>query len=85
MATPADDARWSTEHTIPVAALVVWYGTRTVKNLLAKLSEIVGPKNILTERDVVAGYERDWTGRFVGSTPAVVRPATTEEVAASAG
>ena len=31
---------------------------------------------------MVATYTSDWTGRFVGTSPAVVRPASTEEVGA---
>ena len=37
---------------------------------------------MLTDPDVVAGQVRDWTGRFAGSTPAVVRAGTVDEVAA---
>jgi FAD/FMN-containing dehydrogenase len=42
----------------------------------------VGPANVLVDEDVLASYTVDWTGRFRGSTPAVVRPASTSEVAA---
>jgi FAD/FMN-containing dehydrogenase len=48
----------------------------------AELVAIVGPRNALTAADDRATYERDWTGRFVGHTPAVVRPADTHEVGA---
>ena len=47
-----------------------------------ELAAVVGGRHVLTGRDVVAGYAADWTGRFVGATPAVVRPASTAEVAA---
>ena len=50
--------------------------------LRAGLAAIVGAQHVLTEPDVVAGYCMDWTGRFRGATPAVVRPGSTEEVAA---
>jgi FAD/FMN-containing dehydrogenase len=50
--------------------------------LLETLRGAVGDKHILTEPDVVAGQVRDWTGRFVGATPAVVRPGNAREVAA---
>ncbi|MGH2685273.1 MAG: FAD-binding oxidoreductase, partial [Actinomycetota bacterium] len=46
------------------------------------LETIVGAEHVLTEPDLRAGYEVDWTGRFKGSTPAVVRPGSTDEVAA---
>ena len=36
---------------------------------------------MLTDPDVVAGYVIDWTGRFRGATPAVVRPGGVDEVA----
>ena len=46
------------------------------------LEQVVGPAGLLTEPDVLEGFEVDWTGRFRGHTPAVVRPADTAEVAA---
>ena len=48
---------------------------------LRDLRAIVGDADVLTDRDAVAGYTIDWTGRFVGATPAVVRPSSTEEIA----
>ena len=54
----------------------------SMTDLLAELRSIVGAGHVLTEPDMRAGYELDWTGRFQGSTPAVVRPGSTEEVAA---
>ena len=50
--------------------------------LRSQLVDVVGAAHVLTEPDVVAGYCVDWTGRFRGATPAVVRPASTDEVAA---
>jgi FAD/FMN-containing dehydrogenase len=50
--------------------------------LLASLRGIVGDRHVLTDPETTRTYEVDWTGRFVGRSPAVVRPATTEEVAA---
>jgi FAD/FMN-containing dehydrogenase len=49
--------------------------------LTAALAAIVGEAHVLTDADRRVPYERDWTGRFVGSTPAVVRPGSTAEVA----
>jgi FAD/FMN-containing dehydrogenase len=43
---------------------------------------VVGAAHVLREPEVVAGHEIDWTGRFRGTTPAVVRPADASEVAA---
>lgn len=50
--------------------------------MLDELRAIVGDAHVLVDDDVRAGYEIDWTGRFRGSTPAVVRPASVGEVAA---
>lgn len=50
--------------------------------LLDVLRSIVGDTHVVTDPSVTAGYAVDWTGRFAGSTPAVVRPGSTAEVAA---
>jgi FAD/FMN-containing dehydrogenase len=47
----------------------------------AELAAVVGDAHVLTDTDAVAGYCTDWTGRFCGSTPAVVRPGSTDDVA----
>jgi FAD/FMN-containing dehydrogenase len=47
-----------------------------------ELAQVVGPANVLTDPDMIAGHARDWTGRFVGRTSAVVRPGSAAEVAA---
>ena len=49
--------------------------------LLRTLAGIVGGPHVLTG-DATAGYAVDWTGRFQGETPAVVRPREVAEVAA---
>ncbi len=46
------------------------------------LAAIVGADNVLTAPDLRAGFETDWTGVYRGQARAVVRPATTAEVAA---
>ena len=51
-------------------------------SLLSALRNAVGDAHVLTDPDLRAGYERDWTGRWVGHAVAVVRPATTEQVVA---
>jgi FAD/FMN-containing dehydrogenase len=48
--------------------------------LLRSLAGIVGKPHVLTG-DATAGFAVDWTGRFQGHTPAVVRPGDTAEVA----
>ena len=50
--------------------------------LLEQLASIVGPAQVLVDADLRAGYETDWSGRFSGTARAVVRPASTQEVAA---
>ena len=50
--------------------------------LLDALRAAVGDAHVLTDADVRASYETDWTGRFSGTALAVVRPASTAEVAA---
>ncbi|HET6874123.1 MAG TPA: FAD-binding oxidoreductase [Acidimicrobiales bacterium] len=46
------------------------------------LAEIVGPAHVLTDPEVRSQYETDWTRRFHGPCAAVIRPASTNEVAA---
>lgn len=48
----------------------------------ATLADIVGGGNALTDEDVRAGYETDWTGRWSGRCSMIVRPANTAEVSA---
>lgn len=55
---------------------------RSVSSVLrAALARAVGDANVLVDPDLVASYETDWTGRFRGRAGAVVRPATTAQVA----
>ncbi|WP_367068225.1 FAD-binding oxidoreductase [Oryzisolibacter sp. LB2S] len=49
--------------------------------LLDRLRHIVGAAHVLTEGDLTA-YEQDWRKRVHGKALAVVRPASTQEVAA---
>jgi FAD/FMN-containing dehydrogenase len=53
-----------------------------VDELLASLRAVVGEPFVRADPEVVAGNVVDWTGRFRGSTPAVVAPASVDEVAA---
>ncbi|MBO0818095.1 MAG: FAD-binding oxidoreductase [Actinobacteria bacterium] len=48
--------------------------------LLREFAAVVGDAHVLTG-DAAAGYAVDWTGRFRGHAPAVLRPAGTAEVA----
>lgn len=50
--------------------------------VLAELADVVGSPHVVTDPEVTAGYAVDWTGRYRGATPAVVRPGSAAEVAA---
>jgi FAD/FMN-containing dehydrogenase len=50
--------------------------------LLEQCSAIVGHANVLVDEHDTAPYLTDWRGRFTGRARAVVRPASTAEVAA---
>jgi FAD/FMN-containing dehydrogenase len=47
--------------------------------------DALGDGHVLTDPDVTAAYAVDWTGRFRGQAPVVLRPGTTAEVAAVVG
>lgn len=49
---------------------------------MAELRRAVGAAHVITDPDITASHAVDWTGRFRGRTPAVVRPADHHEVAA---
>lgn len=49
---------------------------------LARCAEALDPVSVVTDPDVVASHAVDWTGRWRGDTPVVLRPATTDQVAA---
>ena len=51
----------------------------------ARLAAVVGETHVLTDPDVIASYGEDWSRRFRGPVAAVVRPASTDEVAAVVG
>ena len=46
------------------------------------LAAVVGDDHVLTDPDLRAGYETDWSGRFGAPARCVVRPADTAQVAA---
>ena len=49
--------------------------------LISDLADVVGLDHCLTDPDLRARYEVDWTGRYRGHTLAVVRPGSTTELA----
>jgi FAD/FMN-containing dehydrogenase len=53
-----------------------------VPDLVAALATCVGEAHVLTDPGVVAGDCTDWTRRWTGRTPAVVRPGGVDEVRA---
>ncbi|MCD9623020.1 FAD-binding oxidoreductase [Rhabdothermincola salaria] len=46
------------------------------------LHDVLGPDGLVLDPDVVGAHSTDWTGRFRGRAPALLRPADTAEVAA---
>ena len=50
--------------------------------LTGRLAAVVGAAHVSTDPDVLAGRSIDWTGRYRGSASALVRPGSTDEVAA---
>jgi FAD/FMN-containing dehydrogenase len=54
----------------------------TGERLNTDLATIVGSSHLLTDPQLLAGYVTDWTRRWVGTAVGVVRPGSTEEVAA---
>ena len=54
----------------------------SLDELLLRLRAIVGDRGILTDPADTAPYCEDWRRLYKGRTPAVLRPASTEEVAA---
>lgn len=44
------------------------------------LAAVVGQEHVLSDPDVMAGYETDWMGRRAGGCLSVVRPADTQQV-----
>jgi FAD/FMN-containing dehydrogenase len=54
-------------------------------DLFAELTDVLGSDHVLTDPDVTDGYTTDWTRRFRGQARCVVRPGSTEEVAAVLG
>ena len=51
------------------------------EGFLSAVRDAVGPAHCLTDPDLKAGYEVDWTRRFGGPALLVARPADTAEVA----
>ena len=49
--------------------------------LLDAIRAVVGARGLLTDASDTAAYTEDWRRLYRGRTPAVIRPASTEELA----
>jgi FAD/FMN-containing dehydrogenase len=54
-------------------------------DLTASLARIVGPEHLIVDHQLMEPYLIDWTRRWSGAALAVVRPGSTDEVAAIVG
>ncbi|MEM1378074.1 MAG: FAD-binding oxidoreductase [Pseudomonadota bacterium] len=50
------------------------------KELIQRFTAIVGERNAITEPDGQAPHLKEWRGRWTGTTPVILKPASTEEV-----
>ncbi|WP_144185579.1 FAD-binding oxidoreductase [Elioraea rosea] len=66
--------------TTPPAASSIARGGFTPA-LAERLHALLGDKGMLTDPGDMAGYLREWRGLWTGRSPAILRPATTEECA----
>ena len=55
--------------------------TNGAARLVEDLSKMLGPKAVITDPRELDAWVTDWRGRVHGSTPAMLAPASTEEVA----
>jgi FAD/FMN-containing dehydrogenase len=55
---------------------------RVSSNLITRIAEVVGTQGLITEAAEMEPYVVDWRGIYRGATAAVVRPGSTDEVAA---
>ena len=53
--------------------------------LLVRFADIVGAAHALTRPEDQAGYLREWRDLYVGKTPVVLRPGSTDEVSRNSG
>jgi FAD/FMN-containing dehydrogenase len=51
-----------------------------MSDLYERLAARLGPKGYATDTDTLAGYLKEWRGRFQGRTPLLALPANTAEV-----
>ena len=56
--------------------------SHATSSVIDRIAAIVGPHGLLTDPADIEAYAADWRGLHRGTTPAVVRPGTVEDVAA---
>jgi FAD/FMN-containing dehydrogenase len=54
--------------------------TEPEAQLIAQAGQMLGPKGVITDPKEIAPWVTDWRGRVHGATPAILAPASTEEV-----
>lgn len=53
-----------------------------MQHVLNLFAEIVGPKGMITDQDLIEPWLTDWRGRYHGQSPAILAPASTEQLSA---
>src|ERR1044071_2013665 len=56
--------------------------TEAEQALIAEAGQVLGAKGVITDPQEIAPWVSDWRGRVHGASPAILAPASTEEVAA---
>jgi len=54
-------------------------------DVLSRLTDVVGPRHAITAHDELAPYMEEWRGLYHGQTPLLLKPGSTDEVAAILG
>lgn len=52
------------------------------QDIIDRFRQLLGPKGVITDAGDIAPWVNDWRGRYHGVTPAILQPASTQEVAA---
>jgi len=55
--------------------------TPPTSDILARLTNVVGPRHVITEEAELAPYMEEWRGLYHGRTPLLLKPGSTGEVA----
>ena len=55
------------------------------RRVIEELEDVAGPHRVVTDPDLLIGSLVDWTGRWEGSSPMMLRPRLTSEVAGHLG